>query len=137
MTVSTLSGALFAAALFFVPTTPASASAVPVEATSTANWSGYGLAGSGFTGVTGTFTVPTPVSSPSCMAETAVWVGVDGLHNHDLLQAGIAETGFARATGTTPPYPQSGVVPGSVCLGPRSMPGGKTSPPTPSGSACR
>jgi hypothetical protein len=117
MAVNMLSGTLFATMVFFVPTTTASASAVPVTAEPTANWSGYGLAGRGFTGVTGTFDVPAPLNSPSCMEETAVWVGVDGLHNHDLLQAGIAETGFASARTTTPPYAPSGVVPGLVCLG--------------------
>ena len=71
------------------------ASAVPVKAMATRNWSGYSLAGSGFTPVTGTFNVPAPFRSASCLEETSVWVGVDGVDNHDLLQAGIAEAGFA------------------------------------------
>ncbi len=61
----------------------------------TRNWAGYSLAGNGFTGVTGTFNVPAPLRSESCLEETSVWVGVDGVDNHDLLQAGIAETGFS------------------------------------------
>jgi Peptidase A4 family len=113
-----VSGAMFAAVLFFVPTMASSASVVPMRATSTSNWSGYGLDGSGFTGVTGTFNVPAPLSSASCLEETAVWVGVDGLHNHDLLQAGIAETGFAASSTRTPPYPPSADMPGVVCSAP-------------------
>jgi hypothetical protein len=69
---------------------------VPLKAMATRNWAGYSLVGSGYTGVTGTFNVPVPLRSESCLEETSVWVGVDGLDNHDLLQAGIAETGFSR-----------------------------------------
>ncbi len=105
-------GALFAAVVLFFPTTPASASAVPVNAIS--NWSGYGLAGSGFTGVTGTFNVPAPVESASCLEDTAVWVGVDGLGNPDLLQAGIAEIGLAQASPVN--WPSAGL-PGLICSG--------------------
>jgi Peptidase A4 family len=101
-----------AALVFFFPTVPASASAVAVNAMS--NWSGYGLAGSGFTGVTGTFNVPAPVESASCLEDTAVWVGVDGLGNPDLLQAGIAEVGFAQASPVS--WPSAGW-PGLICSG--------------------
>ena len=69
---------------------------IPLNAMSTRNWAGYSLAGNGFTGVTGTFNVPAPLRSESCLEETSVWVGVDGVDNHDLLQAGIAETGFSQ-----------------------------------------
>ena len=71
----------------------------------TQNWSGYALAGNAFTGVTGTFDVPKPLDSASCLEETSVWVGVDGLYNHDLLQAGIAETGFALRSGRRSEWP--------------------------------
>lgn len=103
--------------LFSVPTMAASASAVPVLATSTLNWSGYGLAGRRFTGVTGTFNVPTPLNWTSCLEETAVWVGVDGLRNHDLLQAGIAETGFTASSTNTPILMPPSAFSGFVCLG--------------------
>ncbi len=107
-------GVIFAAVVFSFPTMLASASTVPLRTMSTTNWSGYGLAGSGFTGVTGTFNVPAPHKSTSCLEDTAIWVGVDGLHNHDLLQAGIAETGFTR---TAPPdWPSAGFS-GLVCTG--------------------
>ena len=67
----------------------------PLKAMATRNWAGYSLAGSGFTSVTGTFNIPAPLRSGSCLEETSVWVGVDGVDNHDLLQAGIAEAGFS------------------------------------------
>jgi Peptidase A4 family len=76
--------------------------AVPVTATATRNWSGYSLTGNGFTSVTGTFNVPAPLRSPSCLEETSVWVGLDGADNHDLLQAGIAESDFATPTNARP-----------------------------------
>ena len=111
------SSAIFAAVVFFFPTMAASASPVPTVATPTVDWSGYGLAGSGFTGVTGTFNVPAPLQSASCLEETAIWVGVDGLDNHDLLQAGIAETNFAPTmTPTLLPYTPSSGFPGVMCL---------------------
>ena len=91
--------------LFLTP--PAWASPVRVAAIPTVNWSGYTLAGTGFTSVTGTFNVPAPLKTP-CLEETSVWVGIDGLHNHDLLQAGVAERGFtvpSRRTQTTWPAP--------------------------------
>jgi Peptidase A4 family len=96
---------MFAGVAFSFPTMVASASTVPLRTMSTTNWSGYGLAGRGFTGVTGTFNVPAPLASASCLEDAAVWVGVDGLRNRDLLQAGIAETGFTAPTPTDWPSP--------------------------------
>ena len=103
---------LLALVLSVFLTAPASASAGGVEAIATVNWSGYALAGTGFTGVTGTFNVPAPLKSTSCLEETSVWVGIDGLDNHDLLQAGVAERGFtvlSSRTHTT--WPAPGVAP--------------------------
>lgn len=96
---------------------PAWASPVGVEAMPTVNWSGYALTGTGFTGVTGTFNVPAPLKSTSCLEETSVWVGIDGLYNHDLLQAGVAERGFTVSNSrpqTT--WPAPGVAP-ILCAG--------------------
>jgi hypothetical protein len=93
------------------PAAPASAATVPVVAMSTLNWSGYALAGSNFTGVTGTFNVPAPPKSASCLQQTAVWVGVDGLGDHDLIQAGVLESGFVvSATQSSVPWAGDGVV---------------------------
>ena len=90
----------------------------PLKAIATRNWAGYSLAGNGFTGVTGTFNVPAPLRSESCLEETSVWVGVDGVDNHDLLQAGIAETGFSPPSNparTEWPEPET---PPFLCGGP-------------------
>ena len=66
-------------------------------------------------GVTGTFNIPVQLKSGSCLDETAVWVGVDGLDNHDLLQAGIVESGFALPTSSS--GSPEGPTPGIKCLG--------------------
>jgi hypothetical protein len=50
------------------------------------NWAGAILIGSGYTSVTGTFTVPTPSTSGS----GAAWVGIDG----DTCQTAILQTGI-------------------------------------------
>jgi len=106
------SSALSALVMLVAQIAPASASPVPVEAT--LNWSGYALAGSAFTGVTGTFNVPAPLESAPCGAETLVWVGVDGLDNHDLLQAGVAESTFVVPSSPSPPEASAGAF---LCTG--------------------
>jgi hypothetical protein len=57
---------------------------------SASNWSGYAKTGSGFTGVTGTWTVPSvaPSSSPTY---SSAWIGVDGFNNSNLIQTGTEE----------------------------------------------
>jgi Peptidase A4 family/Putative Ig domain len=55
------------------------------------NWSGYDVTGGPFTAVAGTFNVPTvPVTSND--TDTSEWVGIDGVSNSNLIQAGISET---------------------------------------------
>ncbi|HZC30151.1 MAG TPA: G1 family glutamic endopeptidase, partial [Gaiellaceae bacterium] len=54
------------------------------------NWSGYYLTGSNFTAVSSTFNVPSVQSSDPSM-DTAEWVGIDGVDNSNLIQAGVAE----------------------------------------------
>ena len=110
-------------------TAPTASAHVLVGTVLTPNWSGYALAGSAFRGVTGTFNIPVEITSGSCLDETAVWVGLDGLDNHDLLQAGIVESGFALPTSSGRGRRRR---PGSgAYAGPRSMPSGKTSPSAP------
>lgn len=62
------------------------------------NWSGYLLAGGTYTGVSGTFNVPTIYKS-STDTNTSEWVGVDGAAPTDpaLLQAGVQER-YSAAT---------------------------------------
>lgn len=52
------------------------------------NWSGYALEGGGITGARGTFTVPSLQPTPG---DTSEWVGVDGVSNAALIQAGVHE----------------------------------------------
>ena len=54
------------------------------------NWSGYAASGSNFTGVHATWTVPDG-SNGSNIGTDATWVGIGGVHSHDLLQAGTEE----------------------------------------------
>ena len=55
------------------------------------NWSGYVLTGGPYKAVTGTFQVPLLYPTALCRDTYAEWVGVDGVGNQDLLQAGISE----------------------------------------------
>lgn len=74
-----------------------------IAANTAASWSGYVGTGT-YTGVTGTFTVPTTVgtgtagtsvcttsSTTSCPSEVAQWVGLDGITNSSLIEAGVIE----------------------------------------------
>ncbi len=64
----------------------------PEQATvNSPNWAGYTLEGTGFSYVTGTFTVPALTSQVTPNSETAEWVGIDGSSNTSLIQAGVAE----------------------------------------------
>jgi Peptidase A4 family len=54
------------------------------------NWAGYAVTpGSGITGVTGTFTVPTAGEVPPGFS--ASWAGIGGYSTSDLIQAGVSE----------------------------------------------
>jgi hypothetical protein len=53
------------------------------------NWSGYAVTGSGISGVTGTFVVPSAGLVPPGFAAT--WAGIGGYNTRDLIQAGVAE----------------------------------------------
>jgi hypothetical protein len=59
--------------------------------TSSLNWSGYATdPGSGITGVSSTFTVPTVSPAPPGFA--ANWAGIGGYNTDDLIQAGTSES---------------------------------------------
>jgi hypothetical protein len=55
------------------------------------NWSGYEAESGPFTYVTGTFTVPTLVTGTPDADALSEWVGVDGVNDTSLIQAGISE----------------------------------------------
>ena len=58
------------------------------------SWSGYTQDGTGITSVSGTFTAPT-LTGAQPGQEMAAWVGIDGLENSSLIQAGILEVPVA------------------------------------------
>jgi hypothetical protein len=54
---------------------------------SASNWSGYALTGSGFSSVTGQWTV-TAVSRSRKATYSSEWIGIDGFNNSNLIQTG-------------------------------------------------
>jgi hypothetical protein len=75
---------------FFFSLTPALAFAAPNSGSATntsRNWSGYVSTGGTFTGVTGSWTVPSVTASASAEAD-ATWVGIGGVSSNDLIQIG-------------------------------------------------
>jgi hypothetical protein len=64
------------------------------------NWSGYVLTGGTYTGVKGTFNVPSIRAAPAD-THTAEWVGIDGTSpsNPGIVQAGVAED-YSSSTNT-------------------------------------
>ena len=59
------------------------------------NWSGYAETGT-YTGVTGTWTIPTVAVSTSATYSSA-WVGVDGFNDSNLIQTGTEEDYYSGA----------------------------------------
>ena len=55
------------------------------------NWAGYIASGTTFTGVSGTWNVPSIVASQPAQY-AAQWVGIDGVLSSDLIQTGTGET---------------------------------------------
>jgi hypothetical protein len=55
------------------------------------NWSGYAITSPApFTGITGTWTVPS-VSATSSSTYSAAWAGIDGFNNNSLIQTGTEQ----------------------------------------------
>lgn len=69
-----------------------SARATPDTALESPNWSGYAVSTGPYTKATGTFTVPYITTAASCDEELSEWVGIDGLNDSSLIQAGIGES---------------------------------------------
>jgi hypothetical protein len=88
------------------PTALAQPVALAASASSQAtsnNWSGYVMTGSGYTSVTGTFTVPKVVRyvAGSTVSE---WVGIDGWDNASLIQAGVNEIPMGPGVSLVEPW---------------------------------
>jgi Peptidase A4 family len=77
----------------------------PVEERTSRNWSGYALKGGPYTAVTGTFQLPLIFSTSACRDTYSQWVGIDGVGNQDLLQAGISEQ-MSNVWGVCTRHPQ-------------------------------
>lgn len=82
-----------ATAIFLVAVAiPAYAQTPSNEAVSTdtsANWAGYAASGDSYSGLQGTWTIPTPVANGSTgIAADATWVGIGGISSKDLIQTG-------------------------------------------------
>jgi hypothetical protein len=60
------------------------------------NWSGYALSGSGYTSITGSWTVQA-VAASSKATYSSQWIGIDGFNNSSLIQTGT-ESDFANGT---------------------------------------
>jgi hypothetical protein len=65
---------------------------IPDNQNTSHNWSGYAATGGGsFTAISGTWTVP-QFSADGSYGIDAAWVGIGGVHSHDLIQAGTQQT---------------------------------------------
>ncbi len=56
------------------------------------NWSGYALDNGPFSAITGSFEVPYLTTDATCNEVTSEWVGIDGLNDNSLIQAGVSES---------------------------------------------
>lgn len=80
--------------------TPAPAN-LPVLPGYSSNWSGYAVEGGGMNAVAGTFTVPT-LSPSQGETDASEWVGIDGVSNGSLIQAGVHEESVDGQVGVWP-----------------------------------
>ena len=71
------------------PGVPGAQNAAVRNTWAASNWSGYAETGT-FTGVTGTWTVPSVTASSSATYSSA-WIGVDGFNDNNLIQTGTEE----------------------------------------------
>src|SRR4051812_46343961 len=58
----------------------------PIDTSTSRNWAGYVADSGTYTGVSGSWNVPTPSSSED--GSNATWVGIGGVDSRDLLQSG-------------------------------------------------
>jgi hypothetical protein len=69
----------------------------PKSTWAASNWSGYAETGSGYTGVSGTWTVPAVTGSSTATTYSSAWIGVDGFNNSNLIQTGTEEDWYNGA----------------------------------------
>jgi biopolymer transport protein ExbD len=66
--------------------------AIPDNANTSHNWSGYAATGGNYTSVSGTWTVPQFNGTDATFGIDAAWVGIGGVRSRDLIQAGTQQT---------------------------------------------
>lgn len=77
-----------AGAIFHKPRIPShSAATASNVGWASSNWSGYAKTGTGFTTITGTWTVPAAASTRTATFSSN-WIGIDGFNNSSLIQTG-------------------------------------------------
>jgi Peptidase A4 family len=77
------------------PSGPGAHNATVRSTWAASNWSGYAETGT-FTGVTGTWTVPS-VAASSSPTYSSAWIGVDGFNDNNLVQTGTEEDYYSGA----------------------------------------
>jgi hypothetical protein len=68
------------------------------NSTVSSNWAGYVAQNNSYTGVSGTWTIPT-ITPSTTLTSNATWVGIGGRTTQDLIQAGVYE--IANSDGVT------------------------------------
>lgn len=86
-----------------VPAKAPKATVLMVNPYGSENWSGYAFQGGPMTSISGTFIIPKPNIAGQCGQFMSQWVGIDGVTNQDLIQAGIAEQDSNPANGNCTP----------------------------------
>jgi len=71
--------------------TSTSTTSTSADSALTSNWSGYVTTKSVFTGITGSWTVPSAIGSGPESAD-ATWIGIGGVSSSDLIQVGTQNT---------------------------------------------
>jgi hypothetical protein len=79
---------------------PVALSQVPFSESQSQNWSGYVATAGPYTGVSGSFTVPSLSPGAPSQAMVSEWVGIDGSDNGSLVQAGVSEVPDPYGTAT-------------------------------------
>lgn len=92
--------AVFANSAGSATTTPAMLTVTTAPNASSSNWSGYADYGTTFTGVSGSWTVPTLTCSGNATTYSSHWIGIDGAASGTVEQDGTE----ADCVGATPVY---------------------------------
>lgn len=73
------------------PTPSPSPAPVAVTGYESSNWSGYMATAGGYTGISGSWAVPTVSGSGASVSADAAWIGIGGVTSEDLIQVGTED----------------------------------------------